>query len=223
MPTSKLTRSLFWAAECMLLSGTIVAATQIARPQEWRPLPLVALLLGLTVLGDWLSIEIPPSGQLSASMVATVLAMALLGPVPACAFSIAGTALISAVRRLTPPRWLAALSTFALVPFAGGLMIRGLAGHFRDQPGHPLAQSAVFGLIVLAVFILTVALNFVLFDLHKRVDEGRSLHRQIRELLLPLLPGMLAAGMLATILAVAYASVGLPMLVASIAVLLIFR
>ncbi len=36
--------------------------------------------------------------------------------------------------------------------------------------------------------------------------------RQVRELFLPLLPGQLAAGMLATILAVALASVGLPML-----------
>ena len=45
----------------------------------------------------------------------------------------------------------------------------------------------------------------------------------MRELFLPLLPGQLAAGMLATILAVAYTSVGLPVLFGSIAVLLILR
>jgi len=45
----------------------------------------------------------------------------------------------------------------------------------------------------------------------------------VRDLFLPLLPGQLAAGTLATFLAVAYASVGLPMLIGSIAVLLILR
>ena len=45
----------------------------------------------------------------------------------------------------------------------------------------------------------------------------------MRELFLPLLPGELAAGVLATILAVAYTNVGLPVLFAAILVLLIFR
>ncbi len=47
--------------------------------------------------------------------------------------------------------------------------------------------------------------------------------RQVRELFLPLLPGQLAAGMLATMLAVAYRSAGLPALFGAIAVLLILR
>ncbi len=50
-----------------------------------------------------------------------------------------------------------------------------------------------------------------------RIDEGRSLPRQVRELFLPLLPGELAAGALATILAVAYTNLGLPVLFGSIA------
>jgi HD-GYP domain-containing protein (c-di-GMP phosphodiesterase class II) len=222
MPAHMLTRRLFWAGEFLVLTGTVTAAAWLSSAQEWQPLTLVALLLVLTLVGDWLSIE-TPGGELSCALVAIVLVMALLGPVPAAAFSIAGTILTSAARRLAPTQWLSSLAMFAIVPFAGGLMIRTFArdAHVLHNPHQ--TQSAIFGLIVLGVFIITVGLNFVLYALHKRIDDGRPLVRQVRELFLPLLPGQLAAGMLATLLAVAYASVGLPMLIGSIAVLLILR
>jgi HD-GYP domain-containing protein (c-di-GMP phosphodiesterase class II) len=222
MPVPNLTRRLFWTAELLLLVGTLAAAAWVSSTAEWQPFVLVVLLLVLTLLGDWLSIE-TPAGELSCALVAIVLAMALLGPVPAMAFSIAGTILTSASRRLTPTQWLSGLATFASVPFAGGLMVRSLAMDAHVLHNQHESQSVIFGLIVLGVFILTVGLNFILFALHKRVDEDRPLLRQIRELFFPLLPGQLAAGMLATLLAVAYASVGLPMLIGSIAVLLILR
>jgi putative nucleotidyltransferase with HDIG domain len=222
MPASKLTRRLFWSAEFLLLAGTLAAAAWLSHAAEWQPLALVVLLLVLTLLGDWLSIE-TPAGELSCALVAIVLAMALLGPVPAAAFSIAGTILSSSTRRVPPAQWLNSLSTFAIVPFVGGLMVRTLALDAHVLHSDHLTQSVIFGLIVLGVFIVTVVLNFILYALHKRICEGRPLMRQVRELFLPLLPGQLAAGMLATLLAVAYASVGLPMLIGSIAVLLILR
>jgi putative nucleotidyltransferase with HDIG domain len=222
MSTPKLTRRLFWASEVLLLAGTIGAAAVLSRGDEWQPLSLVVLLLVLTLLGDWLSID-TPAGQLSCSLVAIVLAMGLLGPVPAMAFSSGAVIVTAGGRAVVPAQWLNNVSTFAFVPFAGGVLIRALAGNVHTLKSPTTTQSVTFGLIVLGVFILTVGLNFVLFALHKRVDEGRSLARQVRDLFFPLLPGQLAAGMLATILAVAYLSVGLPMLIGSIAVLLILR
>jgi putative nucleotidyltransferase with HDIG domain len=56
-----------------------------------------------------------------------------------------------------------------------------------------------------------------------RIDEGRSLRRQVRELFLPMLPSQVATGVLATILAVAYTNSGLPVLLGAILVLLIFQ
>jgi putative nucleotidyltransferase with HDIG domain len=222
MPAPNLTRRLFWAAELLLLAGTLAAAVWFSRAVEWQPLVLVALLLVLTLLGDWLSIE-TPGGELSCALVAIVLVMALLGPVPAMAFSLTGTILTSATRRVAPAQYLNNVATFAVVPFAGGLMVRTLALDAHVLHDHRATQTAIFGLIVLGVFIVTVGLNFALYALHKRVAEGRPLVRQVRELFLPLLPGQLAAGMLATLLVVAYASIGLPMLIGSIAVLLILR
>jgi putative nucleotidyltransferase with HDIG domain len=73
------------------------------------------------------------------------------------------------------------------------------------------------------MFIATVVLNFVLVALDVWLDEGRSLARQTRETFLPMLSGQLATGALATILAVAYMNSGLPVLLGSIVVLLIFQ
>jgi len=209
-------------AELLLLVGTLAAGVWFSHAYEWQPLTLVALLLVLTLLGDWLSIE-TPGGELSCGLVAIVLAMALLGPVPAMAFSVSGTILTSATRRVAPVQWLSNLSAFAVVPFVGGWLVHVIAVDAHVLHEHHEAQSAIFGLIVLGAFVVAVGLNFILYALHKRIDYGRSLMRQVRELFLPLLPGQLAAGMLATVLAVLYASVGLPMLVGSIAVLLILR
>jgi putative nucleotidyltransferase with HDIG domain len=222
MSTPKISRHLFWAFEVLLLVGTVAAAARISRADEWQPIALVVLLLVLTLVGDWLSIE-TPAGQLSGSLVAIVLSMALLGPVPAMAFSVAAVILTSSAGRLSAVLWLNNLATFAFVPFAGGVMVRWLAGDVHMKHNPHVAQGVVFGLIVLGVFIVTVGMNFALFALDKRVEEGRPLTRQVRELFLPLLPGQLAAGTLATILAVGYTSVGLPMLVGSIVVLLILR
>ncbi|HXN39670.1 MAG TPA: HD domain-containing phosphohydrolase [Solirubrobacteraceae bacterium] len=222
MPAPKLTRRLFWAAELLLFAGTLAAAVWLSHADEWQPLSLVALLLVLTLVGDWLSIE-TPGGELSCALVAIVLVMALLGPVPAMAFSVAGTILNSATRRVPAAQFLNNVATFAVVPFAGGWSMRELALHFHVLHNAHQAQSIVFGLIVLGAFMATVVLNFALYALHKRLQDGRPLGRQVRELFLPLLPGQLAAGVLATVLAVMYESIGLPMLIGSIVVLLILR
>ena len=103
MPTSKLTRRLFLAAEVLLLAGTVAAAAWLTRPAEWSPPELVGLLLVLALLGEYFSVE-AIDGRLSASLVAIVLAMALLGPAPAAACGIAAMILTSAMRRIPPAR-----------------------------------------------------------------------------------------------------------------------
>jgi HD domain len=221
MPASKLTRCLFWGVETLLLAGTVVAALWLSHPEEWHPLSLLALLLFFALVGERFNVEIS-DGILSASLVSIVLAMGLLGPSPAAACGISAAALHSAIGRRPPARWLNNLSAFALVPFAGGLMVRALSNHLNVLHTHDLTQSIVFGLILFGVFIVTVGMNFILIGLDVVVEEGRSLSRQVPEFL-PLATGELAAGALATILAIAYKGAGLPMLFGSVAVLLIFQ
>jgi putative nucleotidyltransferase with HDIG domain len=219
--TPKITKRLLWVVEILLLVGTIVAAAQVSHAEEWRPLLLFALLLVLALVGEWFSVELS-DGRLSPSLVAIVLAMALLGPAPAAACGIAAMIMTSAVRRLPPAKWLANLSTLAAVSFAGGLMVRALAGDVHNARSYHLTHSVTFGLIIFGVFLLVLGLNLVLDGMDTRINGGPSLPHQTREFL-PLLPGELAAGALATILAVAYTNLGLPVLFGSIVLLLIFQ
>ena len=84
------------AHETSLLGGRGPAAGRHGRPRPRGFLVprngtrsrFVVLLLALTLVGEWFSVEIS-DGQLSASLVAIVLAMGLLGPAPAAAFGIA--------------------------------------------------------------------------------------------------------------------------------------
>jgi putative nucleotidyltransferase with HDIG domain len=221
MLSPKLTQRLFWATEAVLLAGTVAAGVWILRSDEWHPLQLLALLLVLTLIGEWFSVEVS-DGKLSPSLVAIILAMGLLGPDPAAALGIAAMIFTSSLRRVQPTAWLSNLMAFAVVPFAGGLMVRVFVGDVHSPHDQQLTKGVLFGLIVFGVFVVTLVLNFVLVGLEFRLRENRSLSRQVREFL-PLLPGELAAGALAVILAVAYTNLGLPALFGAVVVLLIFQ
>ena len=221
MPASKLTRYAYWGAELLLLAGTVFAAAQLSQPGEWQPLALVALVLVLAFLSETLTIA-TSDGMLNPSLVAFVLAMGLLGPAPAMACGVVAGIAGSARRRLRVAFWLGNLTAYVVPAFAGGVLVRALATDIHGVHSQQLAQSIVFGLIVFGGFLLFTALNFVLIGLDFLVEEGRSLARQVREFL-PLATAELATGAIATISAIVYKSVGLPVLFAAIGVLLIFR
>jgi putative nucleotidyltransferase with HDIG domain len=216
-----LAKRLFWTAELILLVGTVSYAAWISRADEWRPLPLVGLLLVLALVGDWISVPVRVV-QLSASLVALVLAMSLLGPAPAVVFGVTAVALNSAVRRVAPAQSLNNLCTFSVFLLVGALLIRTLSGDVHDPHNQHLTHSVAFGLIVFGVFLVVAVLNFVLIALDVRIENGHSLARQAREVFFPMLSGQLAAGALATMLAVAYTNLGLYVLFGAVAVFLIF-
>jgi putative nucleotidyltransferase with HDIG domain len=222
MPAPLLTRRLFWATEVLLLAGAIAAAAWLSQPQEWHPFTLVALLLVLALGGEWFTVE-TSGGILSASLGVMALAIGLLGPGPAGACAIAAIGLHSAIERRSLSVWLNNLSAFGVAAFAGGLVVRAAAGNVAGVHSQSMSQSMIFGLLMLASLIVLLVANFVLFALELRVRESRSPARSVRELFLPLLPGELSVGVAATILVLAYRSIGLPVLLAAIPVLLIFR
>jgi putative nucleotidyltransferase with HDIG domain len=222
MLARKLTTRLFWAAEILLLTGTVVTAALLSSPQEWHPVTLVALLLGLALGGEWFTVE-TSGGILSASLGVMALAMGLLGPAPAAACGIAAMAIHSAVGRRDLTGWLTNLVAFGLAAFVGGLVVHAAAGNVAGVHSQHLSQSMVFGLIMLAALGVLLVVNFVIFALALYFRDARSPVRLVSELFLPLLPGELAVAVVATILVLAYRSAGLPVLLAAIPVLLIFR
>ena len=222
MLASNLSRRLIWVAEGLLLIGAVGVASRISRAQEWHPLLLFALLLALALIGQKLTLTI--RGQhLSAAFIPFVLAMSLLGPAPAVVLAVVAMIFTSATRRLPAPLWLNNLSAIAVFALVGGLMVERLIGDVHDPANLALTQSVTFALVVFGVFMATNALNFALVAVDVRVTEGRSLRGQVRDLFIPLLPGQIAAGALASILAVAYTNLGLPVLFGAILVILIFQ
>ncbi len=217
--THKQSMRVYWGAEALVFVSAVCVAGLLSRTQDWHPVALLALLLALALVGQRLSASIG-SGQLTTAHVALVLSMGLLGPAPAVLFGISAMVLTSASRRLPPAQWLNNLSTFAAFPLLGSILIRVLVGNTHDRH---VTQSVTFGLAIFAVFMTTLALNFALVAVDVRLDEGRPLLRQIRETFIPVLPGLLATGTLAALLAVAYTNFGLSVLFGAILILVIFQ
>jgi putative nucleotidyltransferase with HDIG domain len=220
MASNKAIRS-FFAAEALVLAGSLAAAVLLSHGSEWGPLWLVLLLGALSLGGQGLQFTI--RGQnLSAGFVAQVLAMSLLGPAPAVAIALLAAIFISARRRLSPAHWLGNLSSFTMCPLVGGMIVQTLAGDVHD-PANMLPKSITFGLIVFGVFLVTNALNFAVIALDNRIIENRRLLQQVQELFVPMLPGQVAAGALTAVLAVAYTKLGVAALLGAVLVIGIFQ
>jgi putative nucleotidyltransferase with HDIG domain len=204
------------AGHGLLLAAAIIAACVTSRSTDWQPTNLLVLLTALAVVSD--AFPIAARGmRLTGSFVALVLAMALLGPAPAAAIGIVAIC-VDTLR--SPPSsavlTLSNFSTYAAFPLIGGLLVRWAKG-FDDR------GTVEFGLIVLAVFLVTNLLNFGLIAVNQRLVLGRSLREQVRSILLPVLPAEAVAAMLAVVIAVTYDSVGFVGLLALVIVLVIFQ
>jgi putative nucleotidyltransferase with HDIG domain len=213
---------LYLASQWLVLGATVLFAGLNARSDEWQPLQLVALLMAMTVASDRLTVRM--GGQnLSASFVALVLVMTLLGPVPAAAFG-AFVLIVDSPRNPRPfGVWLSNMASYVGFLVVGGVLTEVLVGDVHLARNQAVVRSVTFAVIVFGIFVLTNLLNFVLIAIQQRVLRNRSILDQVRSLLMPVLPGQLAAAPLAAILAVAYTNLGYPMLVGVVAVILIFQ
>ena len=206
---------LYLASQWILLAGAVAVAVLTSRSADWHPAELVALLLVLSVVGEWLTITIG-SQSVSAGFVALVLAMCLLGPAPAVAIGAAAIAADSLARRPSPAVCLSNLTTYAVYLALGALLSRSLIGHSH-------VQTITFAFVVFGVFITTNLLNFALIAIQKSVLQEKSFINQVHTVLVPVLPGQLAAAVLAVILAVAYTKMGYPVLLSLVLVLAVFQ
>jgi putative nucleotidyltransferase with HDIG domain len=198
-------------AQAGLLATSLAGAAWTSRAEDWQPVGLLAVLMGLSVVSEAMTIQ-TRGLSLSGSFISFVLAMSLLGPAPAVAIAVLSIT-VDAVRRRPPvPRMIQNLAVFACFPLAGGLLARAL--NLDDQA----ALNLGFG--VFGVFIATNALNFVLIAI---THPSASLWRLVRTVFLPVLPAEALAGLLAVIIAVTYQAVGLTALAALVGVLFLFQ
>ncbi len=214
--------SLYTAGQLLLLAGAVAVAALTAIPGEWQPLQLLALLLVLSAVGERLAIDIGDQ-SVSAGFIALVLAMTLLGPAPAVAIGIVAILADTVARRPPPSAILTNLTTYSTYLVIGSLLARALVGNVHAASDHHMVQSTSFALVVFGVFIVTNLINFALIAIHKRVLLRRSIRMEVKSVLIPVLPGQLAAAVLATVLAVTYESLGYPVLLSLVLVLLVFQ
>lgn len=205
-----------------LLLAVLALAVHTNRWQDWRPLPLFALIFVLISVSERMIVRIG-NRTLSAAFIPTVLAMSLLGPAPATAIGTVVAVMDALIRRISFKAALNLVSSYASFYIAGALLVRAIVGDVHDP--HVLSGfgDETFGLVVFGVFLATNVLNFALVGSYYQLFEGRPLVRQLRDLFMPLLPGQVAAAGLAAVLAVVYTRLGYAALLGLVVVLGIFQ
>jgi putative nucleotidyltransferase with HDIG domain len=221
IPQRHLSR-LYIASQAVLLLGALWVAVLSSSASDWQPPELLALLFVLSVVGEWMTITIG-NQTLSASFIALVLAMILLGPAPAAAIGIVAVIADSAHRRPPLTVCLANLAAYTVYLVAGGLLARAMIGDAHAADNQQLIKGPTFALVVFVVFIAANLLNFAQIAIQKRVLDGRGVMSQVRTLLIPMLPGQLAAAVLAALLAASYTNLGYPVLLGVVIVIVIFQ
>lgn len=218
-------RSTYWiyiVSQALLLAGVLTVAVITYRPEDWQPIELLALLTLLSAYGERLAINF--GGQtVSAGFISLVLAMTLLGPAPAIAIGVVAIAADSFSRR---PPWLACfanLVTYSTYLLVGSLLARLLLGEVHNPSSTDTLQGAMFALGVLGVFIVSNLINFAFAAVSTRVVFGKDLLMQVKTVLIPVLPGQLAAAGLTAMLALVYTKLGYTVLISLLFVLLIFQ
>ncbi len=211
-------QGLILAAQLSVLCIALTAAVLTSDASDWQPIELVCLLFVLAVGSDVLTVEIR-GVWISGSFVALVLAMALLGPLPASIIGI-GSILVDIGR--FPRSWdrsLQNIVTYATFPVLGSIAIQLLDGGVA--PG--ASGGFGFAAIVLGVFMVTNFVNFAMIAIFQHVALGVPFMRNLKSVWLTVQPTQLATGLLTAGVAYSYSQIGVGAVGLLAVVLFIFQ
>jgi putative nucleotidyltransferase with HDIG domain len=179
---------------------------------------LIALFLALAILSDAFTIVTGRGFDVSGSLLAIVLAIALTGPVGGV---VVGTvsALVDGLRSRRPgPSQVVNIAAYAVFPFAGGATLMWLTELSDASLG-----SLAFAVALIVAFVVALLVNFFFIALHVRLFVGRPISDQVSNVLLPLLPSELLTGLLGATVATLYPKLGVAVVVLVGLVLLGFQ
>ncbi|MDX6582313.1 MAG: hypothetical protein QOI10_1497 [Solirubrobacterales bacterium] len=205
-------------AELLALAGAVAFAGLGGVYANWD-LALLATLTALSIISDLIAIETRVSRVLvSASLMTIVIAAVLLGGPPAALMGVV-TILVGWVKaRYELHHLLVNLVTYAWFP-----LIAGFAFHAITDAGGIADGSFGFYLLIMAVFILALAIDFALVAGYACYVERSSFLTKVQRGLLPVLPSELAASALALGFASAYVQAGTAAVVLLSVLILIFQ
>ena len=210
-------QGLIFGAQTALLAAAAAIAVATSEVADWQPLPLVLLLFSLAVVSDALTVEFR-GVRVSGSFLAIVLAMVLLGPAPAAAMGASASLIDAILSRRTWNGGLNNVLTWAVFPLVGGLLVEVAAarGVVDDEP-------IGLALTVVAVFMATNIVNFLMVAAFRRASYGESIGRNLRSVYLTVLPSEFATSLLTAVIACIYQTIGIGAVALIAIVLFIFQ
>jgi putative nucleotidyltransferase with HDIG domain len=180
LPGSARRRRLAVAEAATVVLVAVLAADQ-SQAADWEPLALTGMLAVLAIAGDLQAFR-ARRFRISASFPALVVAMVVLGPAPAVAIG-AACALADAV--LTRPRLDQLTSN--LLAYTAPTLVGALVVEASGIRSGDLAHLEPV-LVVIGVYVLTTALNFLLIAGHTALLARGGLRAMVRAEFVPVLP-----------------------------------
>lgn len=198
------------------LIAVAAAAGLLASDANWD-LALFGVLLLFSLLSDLTAVSTQSKVKISGSFLALVVAMVFLGGSPAALIGVI-TILVGWFRWRDEGHFLLNnLLTYALFPLIGGLAFDAVVKALAVTPDEPS-----FYLLVLALFQIALALNFVLTAGYRAYMERIRFSKKLK-LLPPVLPSELASAVMAVGVAYIYHRIGLSAIALFGVVLVIFQ
>ena len=196
-------QGLIVVGQVLVLGLAILVAVVASTESTWQPFELFLLLLVLAIGSDALSVEIRGL-RISGCFIAIVLAMALLGPVPAALIGVGSSAVDFFISRRSWDRCLINLVTFATFPIVGAVAVDLAAPDVTAGQDDGLWFAGV----VLVVFLGTNLLNFAMIAGFLRLSYGTPNLASARSAFVAVLPVQFATGLLTAGVAFSYSRIG---------------
>jgi putative nucleotidyltransferase with HDIG domain len=181
----------------LLLNGSLFLAAVVgtflaAGSADWDLLTL-GLLLAFAIASDQMAMRIRSSRvKVSGSFLAIVVAMVLLGGAPAAVIGVVAI-LAGWLRGREKPHFLLAnVAFYASFPLACGLAFTAVRDEWSLGP-----SDAAFPAVVIALFALSLGVNFLMVAWYIRRIEGQPILDTAKRALFPLLTSDLVAAVMA--------------------------
>ena len=193
-----------------LLVGLVGVSAMVGWTGSWD-LASLGILTVLVIGADLFDIKFK-SLSIAGNFLGLVVAMAVLGPVPAALLGVVSNLVWVVQGRPRVSMALATIASYGAAFLAGGFVVRGVASSLG------LSTSDVgFVVPIIAGFAVAHVVNFTIVFLAVRFLDGVPFTQWLRRVIVPLLPSEAAMVLLASLIVYAHAHLGvlaLTMLVA---------
>ena len=204
--------------ELVALAVAVAVALWRNGDSNWD-LPLLAILLATSVAGDLTAVNTPTSRMsISSSFLTIVTATVFLGATPGALIGVATIGAGWLRFRYAPTILLINVVTYAWFP-----LLSGIAFDASLQATGIGQMDSLFYLFVFGLFVVALAIDFILIAGYFSYVEGTRLSAKVRRALAHLLPSELASALLAVGVAYLYVQFGLPTVGLFAVVVIVFQ